>query len=93
MASAFSSSRPAVHTAHASATDARTREKSLISTISRGFEVRLPSAEKIGAKDASPAFVAMLSNGTSGDANCIESTQTVNQHVELIREAALKLRM
>ncbi len=29
-------------------------------------------AEKIGAKDVSPPFVAMLSNGTSGDANCID---------------------
>jgi len=28
--------------------------------------------EKIGAEDASPPFVAMLSNGTSGDANCID---------------------
>ncbi len=29
-------------------------------------------AEKIGAKDVSPSFVAMLSNGTSGDANCLD---------------------
>jgi hypothetical protein len=29
-------------------------------------------AEKIGARDVSPPFVAMLSNGTSGDANCID---------------------
>jgi hypothetical protein len=29
-------------------------------------------AEKIGAADVSPPFVAMLSNGTSGDANCID---------------------
>ncbi len=29
-------------------------------------------AEKIGAQDLSPPFVAMLSNGTSGDANCID---------------------
>jgi len=29
-------------------------------------------AEKIGAKDVSPPFVAMLSNGTSGDANCLD---------------------
>jgi len=29
-------------------------------------------AEKIGAKGVSPPFVAMLSNGTSGDANCID---------------------
>jgi neutral ceramidase len=29
-------------------------------------------AEMIGAKDVSPPFVAMLSNGTSGDANCID---------------------
>ncbi|HAW23917.1 MAG TPA: chemotaxis protein CheA, partial [Pseudomonas sp.] len=36
---------------------------------------------------------AQLRARSHGDANCIESTQTVNQHVELIREAALKLRM
>lgn len=29
-------------------------------------------AEMIRAKDVSPPFVAMLSNGTSGDANCID---------------------
>ena len=29
-------------------------------------------AELIGAKDLSPPFVAMLSNGTSGDANCVD---------------------
>lgn len=29
-------------------------------------------AEKIGAQDVSPPFVAMLSNGTSGDANCVD---------------------
>ncbi len=29
-------------------------------------------AAKIGARDAAPPFVAMLSNGTSGDANCID---------------------
>ncbi len=29
-------------------------------------------AEMIGANDLSPPFVAMLSNGTSGDANCID---------------------
>jgi hypothetical protein len=29
-------------------------------------------AEKIGAEDVSPPFVAMLSNGTSGDANCLD---------------------
>ncbi|MBC8870873.1 MAG: hypothetical protein H8E44_15725 [Planctomycetes bacterium] len=29
-------------------------------------------AEKIGAKNVSPAFVGMLSNGTSGDANCLD---------------------
>ncbi|NLF70896.1 MAG: hypothetical protein GX575_17835 [Candidatus Anammoximicrobium sp.] len=29
-------------------------------------------AEKIGAQNVSPPFVAMLSNGTSGDANCLD---------------------
>jgi hypothetical protein len=29
-------------------------------------------AEKIGAKNVSPPFVGMLSNGTSGDANCLD---------------------
>lgn len=29
-------------------------------------------AEKIGARNVSPPFVAMLSNGTSGDANCLD---------------------
>ncbi len=29
-------------------------------------------AEKIGAEDVSPPFVGMLSNGTSGDANCLD---------------------
>ncbi|TVS14714.1 MAG: hypothetical protein EA424_18545 [Planctomycetaceae bacterium] len=29
-------------------------------------------ADMIGANDVSPPFVAMLSNGTSGDANCID---------------------
>lgn len=36
---------------------------------------------------------AQLRARSHGDASCIESSQTVNQHVELIREAALKLRM
>jgi two-component system, chemotaxis family, sensor kinase CheA len=36
---------------------------------------------------------AQLHAQTQGNSQCIESTQTVNQHVELIREAALKLRM
>ena len=29
-------------------------------------------AQKIGAENVSPPFVAMLSNGTSGDANCLD---------------------
>ena len=36
---------------------------------------------------------AQLRAQSHGDAGCVETTQTVNQHVELIREAALKLRM
>ena len=36
---------------------------------------------------------AQLRARSHGDEGCIESTQTVNQHVEQIREAALKLRM
>ena len=36
---------------------------------------------------------AQLRAQLKGDAACIESTQTVNLHVEQIREAALKLRM
>jgi two-component system, chemotaxis family, sensor kinase CheA len=36
---------------------------------------------------------AQLRARAHGDAACMETTQTVNQHVELIREAALKLRM
>ncbi len=32
--------------------------------------------EKIGAKDVSPPFVGMLSNGTSGDANCLDFDST-----------------
>ncbi|MES2818492.1 MAG: chemotaxis protein CheA [Pseudomonadota bacterium] len=36
---------------------------------------------------------AQLRAQAQGDAGCIETTQTVNQHVELIREVALKLRM
>ncbi|MBD9482000.1 chemotaxis protein CheA [Pseudomonas sp. PDM14] len=36
---------------------------------------------------------AQLHAQMHGDGNCVESTQTVNQHVEQIREAALKLRM
>lgn len=36
---------------------------------------------------------AQLRARAHGDGACIETTQTVNQHVELIREAALKLRM
>ncbi len=36
---------------------------------------------------------AQLRAQAHGDAGCVESTQTVNQHVEQIREAALKLRM
>ncbi|MET1080232.1 MAG: chemotaxis protein CheA [Pseudomonas sp.] len=36
---------------------------------------------------------AQLRAQVQGDAGCIETTQTVNQHVELIREVALKLRM
>ncbi|WP_339524500.1 chemotaxis protein CheA [Pseudomonas sp. EA_35y_Pfl2_R111] len=36
---------------------------------------------------------AQLHAQTQGNSQCIESAQTVNQHVEQIREAALKLRM
>ncbi|HSX70203.1 MAG TPA: chemotaxis protein CheA [Pseudomonas sp.] len=36
---------------------------------------------------------AQLQAQLQGSADCIESSQTVNQHVEAIREAALKLRM
>ena len=36
---------------------------------------------------------AQLRAQSHGDAGCVESTQIVNQHVEQIREAALKLRM
>jgi hypothetical protein len=32
-------------------------------------------AKLIGAEDATPAFVGMISNGTSGDANCIDFTK------------------
>jgi two-component system chemotaxis sensor kinase CheA len=36
---------------------------------------------------------AQLQAQLQGSADCVESSQTVNQHVEAIREAALKLRM
>lgn len=36
---------------------------------------------------------AQLRARANGDSSCVETTQTVNQHVEQIREAALKLRM
>ncbi|MDN6861064.1 chemotaxis protein CheA [Pseudomonas sp. CAN2814] len=39
------------------------------------------------------AAAAQLHSQDNGDAASIESAQTVNRHVELIREAALKLRM